>query len=96
MYVVNKEPFGHMLVPLEKGNTLQNDQEQLLNLKIEMMGRQSSSVSLLYTFFLFYFLKAKYIYFYFLVEQPQIYVSPSLEHYVEKAKQDTLGFDQVK
>ncbi|KAG8186802.1 hypothetical protein JTE90_020480 [Oedothorax gibbosus] len=66
MHVLNKEQFGHMLVPLEKGNTLQDDEEQLLNLKIEIM-----------------------------VDQPQVYISTSLENYVEKVKHDTLGFDQV-
>nr|XP_042901961.1 glycosyltransferase 25 family member [Parasteatoda tepidariorum] len=37
MFVTNKEPFGYMMTPLEKENTLQDDREQLLNLKIEML-----------------------------------------------------------
>lgn len=61
MYAVNKEPFGHMLVPLEKGNTLQNDQEQLLNLKIEMMGMQFPFDSLLYCIKFDYFFFKQYI-----------------------------------
>lgn len=38
MYVLNKEEFGYMLAPLEKENTLHDDKEQLINLKVEMMG----------------------------------------------------------
>ncbi|GFR02762.1 glycosyltransferase 25 family member [Trichonephila clavata] len=37
MWVTNEEPFGYMLTPLEKENTLQDDREQLQNLKVEMM-----------------------------------------------------------
>lgn len=37
MFVLNKEEFGYMLAPLEKDNTLEDDKEQLINLKVEMM-----------------------------------------------------------
>ncbi|PRD30641.1 UNVERIFIED_CONTAM: Procollagen galactosyltransferase 1 [Trichonephila clavipes] len=66
MWVTNEEPFGYMLTPLEKENTLQDDREQLQNLKVEMM-----------------------------VEYPQIYISPSLQHFVPKKPEDTAGFDQA-
>ena len=38
MFVLNKEEFGYMLAPLEKDNSLEDDKEQLVNLKVEMMG----------------------------------------------------------
>lgn len=49
MFVLNKEEFGYMLAPLEKDNNLEDDKEQLINLKVEMMGE-------LYFRFVLYFL----------------------------------------
>ncbi|XP_054709347.1 glycosyltransferase 25 family member-like [Uloborus diversus] len=37
MFISNKEPYGYMLAPLEKENTLEDDREQLINLKVEIM-----------------------------------------------------------
>ncbi|GIZ03232.1 procollagen galactosyltransferase 2, partial [Caerostris extrusa] len=37
MWVCNEEPFGYMMAPLEKDNSLPDDREQLQNLKVEML-----------------------------------------------------------
>lgn len=66
MNILNKETYGYILAPLESENTLKDDIDQLINLRLEVM-----------------------------VEDPPLYISPHLLHYVPERKKNKLGFDEV-
>lgn len=42
MYICNDQPYGFLMVPLEKEGTIPDDLQQLTNLKLEILGDRNS------------------------------------------------------
>ena len=57
MHILNTDFFGHIMIPLDGKNTLEDEVEQFIHIKLEMLGEEQACFFLLSLFFLDFILE---------------------------------------
>lgn len=103
MHICNDEIYGYVMVPLESQDTLERDYQQLINLKLEVLGNFFNfqflySISAIY----FHIINVLHIWiiimnflFYFVGYQAGLPLSNSMKSFVKYPKKDTMGMDCI-